>query len=171
MQLAFSADGQRLLIHRWDTGTGVAQFSSRAILTGKLLTSEPQSALQRMGIFSPNDHWRVGTDGTTVFLGARNGATIDFRLEGHEGYVTEQNLAFSPNSQRLATAGKLEVKIWDPVTWQELLTLSLPAEKEPHRIIALSFSKDGNKLLAALSDGTVWVWDASPPPGFKPKPK
>ena len=79
--------------------------------------------------------------------------TVD--LQGHSGPVN--CLAFSPDGSRIATAGfGLNIKIWNPNTGQELMTL--PMESRPH---SLRFSPDGNHLIA-MCDTEVRIWDAGP---------
>jgi WD40 repeat protein len=65
-------------------------------------------------------------------------------------------LAFSPDSQRLATAGESAeaIKLWDVATWQELITLPLEGEE----LSQLFFSADGHQLAALNSRGDVLFW-------------
>jgi WD40 repeat protein len=75
-----------------------------------------------------------------------------FRAHPH----TVQTLAFSPDSQRLATAGDGEeaIKIWELNTWQELLTLEQPGRT----IKRLAFSPDGGRLFALNDQGDLLLW-------------
>jgi WD40 repeat protein len=56
------------------------------------------------------------------------------------------------------------VKIWDAASGQELLSLTTPAQKPYRAVFCLAFIPDGNRLLAALNDGTAKYWDATPLP-------
>ena len=74
-------------------------------------------------------------------------------------------MAFYPDGSRLATAFGRQVKLWDIRSGQELLTLSLPEVANPSNetgVAALAFSPDGQRLYAALADGTVRYWEAMP---------
>ena len=65
-------------------------------------------------------------------------------------------LTFSPDSQRLATAGEGEeaLKLWDVATWEELIAL----ERQGETLNQLAFSADGNQLAAGNSKGDVLFW-------------
>jgi WD40 repeat protein len=75
-------------------------------------------------------------------------------------------LAFSPDSRRLASAAGVyrslkapgEVKIWDAVTGQDLITLSGPT----CGFFGVAFSPDGRRLATASQDGIVRIWDGTP---------
>jgi WD40 repeat protein/predicted Ser/Thr protein kinase len=65
-------------------------------------------------------------------------------------------LAFSPDSQRLVTAGEgaEAIKLWDVATRQELITL--PCEGEA--LQAILFSADGNQLVGMAPSGHLRFW-------------
>jgi WD40 repeat protein len=82
-------------------------------------------------------------------------------LTGHTCAV--RDLAFSPDSQRLATASDDEtVRIWDPATGQELLSFESPRDGIPgyRGIGCLAFSPDGKRLAGGKAQNLA-IWDAA----------
>jgi WD40 repeat protein len=82
-------------------------------------------------------------------------------LHGHTEPVW--SVAFTPNGSRVASAslglpGKGEVKLWDPATGRDALTLDGNG--------AVAFSADGRRLVGLNVDlfqlSSVTVWDAGP---------
>jgi WD40 repeat protein len=69
-------------------------------------------------------------------------------LQGHTTDVS--NVAFSPDGQRLASAGGGELRVWDAQTGQQLLVLKGWGQN-------LAFSRDGHWLVADRQ-----LWDATP---------
>jgi WD40 repeat protein/serine/threonine protein kinase/tetratricopeptide (TPR) repeat protein len=83
-------------------------------------------------------------------------------LVGHGGTVW--CVAFSPDGQRLATAGATNpangdqaAKVWDARTGRELLSIT----GHVAQILGVAFSPDGQRLATASFDGTWKIWDAA----------
>ena len=86
-------------------------------------------------------------NGTLKLWDADSGQEL-FNLKRHFIWVT--SLCFSPDGQRLASAGGEpgkpgEVKVWDAGTGQELRTL----EGGFRRVSSVCFSPDGQRLASA----------------------
>jgi WD40 repeat protein len=105
----------------------------------------------------------VSPDGRWLATGRRFGGFQVWNLTGRcetnsvsvaAGTVTD--LAFSPDSRRLATAsaGEEAIKLWDVSTWQELITL----ERKGETLNQLSFSADGHQLTARNLQGNLLFW-------------
>ena len=62
-------------------------------------------------------------------------------------------VTFSPNGQRLATAG-VHVKLWDTRNWEEITTL-----RHDEWVWAVAFSADGKLLATGDANGQVNVWN------------
>jgi WD40 repeat protein len=82
------------------------------------------------------------------------------------GDIAPGALAFSPDGKRLAVGRAAgggtdpAVRVFDPVTGEELLTLTgKPAQLSVNR---LAFSGDGTRLACAGEGGLIPVWDVTP---------
>jgi WD40 repeat protein/tetratricopeptide (TPR) repeat protein len=72
-------------------------------------------------------------------------------LKGHLGPANA--IMFSPDGSTVATGGSdSTIRLWDVVTGQERITFKV---EKPVDFVA--YSRDGNTLLAAYRDGTVWL--------------
>src|SRR5439155_20404563 len=63
-------------------------------------------------------------------------------LRGFKGFDAIRRIAFSPDGRRLAVETQGKVKLWDPDTGAELLSITPDGQGIEH----LAFSPDGNAL-------------------------
>ena len=69
-------------------------------------------------------------------------------------------VAFSPDGQWLATAGRKNIaQVWDTTNGQEMLSVGSKAWRRSME--AVEFSPDGQWLATAGDDGTARIWDAT----------
>jgi WD40 repeat protein len=161
---SFSADGATLAavsgewVHVWEIST-----------SRKLLTTRADGNHHGAWAISPGGKRVVRTSGVhtkakdrlfwqwtdfTVWEIGTGKQGMNFR--GHTWL--SPGVCFSPDDRRLASAGGADgtVKLWNPGTGQELLTL-----KAKGGVGCVAFSPDGNRLAAGCLREVV-VWDARP---------
>jgi WD40 repeat protein/predicted Ser/Thr protein kinase len=150
--LAFSPDGTWLVtgsdlggeLHFWDTATG---HVTRRI-------SEPYPLVQYLAV-SPN--------GTRVAVGRWPGVgefrVLDVASGKEVGSADGVALAFSPDGKWLAgrNADGKSVVLWDAHDLRPVATW--PGHTD--EINAITFRRDGARLLSASSDHTVRLWDTA----------
>jgi WD40 repeat protein len=74
------------------------------------------------------------------------------------------SLSYAPDGKIVGTGGehkKLALKLWDPLTGVEIMTIDVPAKSGNKNFKSIAFSPDG-KLIAAVTGhlGAVNIWDA-----------
>jgi WD40 repeat protein len=155
--VAFSPDGRRLAsasndrtVKVWDAGTGAERLTLRG--HGDRVVSVD---------FSP--------DGTRLASGAEDkDATIRIwdagtgrELLTYRGHAGRASAAFSPDGERLASAGEDgTVKIWDARTGREFFTFK--DRTSPYgSMTRTAWSPDGRRLAVGSSGGAIPVWDTS----------
>jgi eukaryotic-like serine/threonine-protein kinase len=117
--------------------------------------------------FSPDGRRVVtgGSDGLVRVWDAGTGREL-FTLRGHTDGVSA--VAFFPDGTRIVSASGVSrrqppdntVRVWDAELGQELLTLRGHTEW----ISGVAVSPDGRRIVSASWDGTLRLWDSSPPP-------
>ena len=153
--VAFSPDGAILASGAWDETARLWEVG-----TG-----------QEIATFNHTGHVVVvafSADGATLATGSWNGdgevrlweVSSQKEIATLGGHREVYSLAFSPDGGTLA-AGPQDgtVVLYDTETWRRALTL----EGHIGGVHSLAFSRDGTTL-ASSGDGTVLLWDLTPPP-------
>jgi hypothetical protein len=169
--VAFSPDGRRIAsgsldrtANVWDAATG-----------NRLLTLEGHTDAVWSVAFSP-DGQRIVTgseDRTARVWDAATGKPVLLPLRGHSGLIC--SAAFSPDGGRIITGscgftvadlpssypggGDQTAKVWEAIGGRELLGL----KGHSTRMWSVSFSSDGQRIVAASCDPTAKVWQAASP--------
>lgn len=111
----------------------------------------------------------LSTDGQLVVAGSEDGfATVWDATDGREVHRVPEHeptaacSAFSRDGRRLFSCGVEDktVKVWDP--WAEREILDLRGHEAPCG--AMAISPEGERVASASGDGTIGIWDATPPP-------
>jgi WD40 repeat protein len=159
--LGFSPDGRRLtlaglhmdllkpvVVRVWDAATG------------RLLPTPSESFDFGTMAFHPTNQWLARSVAADIFILDITSGHELFRSRGHTETIT--SMAFSHDGRRLASAAHDgTIKLWDPVTGREILTL---LHGKGDHVTGISFSPDGRQIVSTSKSGTVKVWDATPLP-------
>lgn len=163
--LAFSPDGKQLAagdedekVLLWNATTG-ARLGTEPVCEFNNPTYSPVHALA----YSSRGYLAAGGRDPKVLLCDstrwRSKPAVK-RLEKHKAKVT--TLVFSPDGETLASASEDGALIlWDVPSEQFIFSL-LPGSNDPEKqkpIFAVTFNRDGSRLLSAGSE--IFVWDMS----------
>lgn len=175
--VAFSPDGTRLVTTPAPPDTEGRAFAGKL---GDVVVWDAQSGAEVVRfpwnvsgifqpVFSPDGHLLVVPDSffSTVILDVRTGKRVHVLRTDSGGAV---GVAFSPDSERLATVAKEGVvTLHDVTTGYPLLTLNRAPNDPPSRsgVFQFStrlaaFSPDGRWLATAAHGGIVKLWGVAP---------
>ena len=147
-QLAFSADGGRLLVAG---GAGVAWVDVNTSRAGDAIP-----------VPSPDSGWRdvaVDPSGRWAALGGTSGIyLVDLVQGGDPVKITDaavRSLSFDASGSRLAAAVNDAALVWDVATRDQLRRL------EVNGVTVVALSPDGSTLLAGRTDGEAAIWNVA----------
>jgi WD40 repeat protein len=140
------ASGDSILIFR----KGRLLHRLRDLSTEPILDGASLLALK----FSPDGKLiaSVGSDHYLRVWEVSSGRKL-YAVVAHQGPVPD--LAFSPDSRWIATAGTISVRVWDSRRPSELLLLLGPTKP----VQTVLFTADGHTIVAAGKDGTIRRYD------------
>jgi len=154
---SFDSAGDRLALGIWGENLDPGEVVVLDRATGSELERIEETANVAGGAFSPDGaRIYVGlSDGTVVIYDAET-LQVDDSLAAHESTVW--SIRFSPDGLLMATESSTEVKIWDVVMSDELLTLRGGGD-----MYLLDFSPDGSSVFTTGSaPGSLRAWDIKP---------
>ena len=157
--VAFSPDGQTLVIG--SRGFPVEGFDTA---TGKLLWTRGEVSRSyftsvRTVVFSPNGRFLAADQApNNIIAWSIPGYHEAVRITtDHDSSV--ESIAFSPDSQKLASGSGAVIKIWDVATGANLQTLL----GHGSGVLSVAFSPDGRNIASGSYDRTIRIWDVSTP--------
>ena len=139
------------------TYNGEELFTSWSIVDGSLKGSQFVSIAQQQQRTSPDMRhaaWQSRAEGRWTVFSVEKGVGTEWELQGYEGIV--HDVAWAPSSSELAGACENGVVLWR-ASDGALITQLGPVEMS---MKSVSWSSDGELILATTSDNTVIVVSA-----------
>ena len=171
-QVAFSPDGQYLLISAWKEMKAVIRKASDGSNVLECMQETDSSDQRSWAVYynngtrryaAPPDQVGFSRDSRTVWLASYKGIK-EWRLEDKKEIAAwslpdenQQCLAVHPEKKLFAAGNKkdrIRLWNWETRTWKEIFA--------PGKILnTAAISPDGNQLLTGAEDGSVQLWDAA----------
>jgi eukaryotic-like serine/threonine-protein kinase len=153
--VAFSPDGKWLA-----SGGGLFGVKLWDMSTGRETMNLKHAGQVRSVTFSPDCHHLVSINryDRTISLWSLSSGQEIMLWDGRNG--TGTSMAFSPDGQRLVTAGVDQtINLWDVQTGQQCHQF-----KGHDDVRSLAYSPDGRRIVSGGGDGTLKLWDAEAGP-------
>jgi WD40 repeat protein/tetratricopeptide (TPR) repeat protein len=153
LSVAFSSDGARLAA--WGVDGAIKIWDAN---TGRLSADVTHPGNAGAGAWSPDDKL-VATghgDGTVTISGTQQGDKV-VTLGG--GFAPITDLAWSPDSRRLATASSYDyaTRIWEVASEKMVLGPLLHS----HEVTSVAWEPSRQRVATGSIDETVRIWDAT----------
>ncbi|KAG0195708.1 HIR complex subunit, partial [Mortierella sp. NVP41] len=151
---AYSQDGQYIAV----------SFLGKSITVFNTFKMEPICSLQDFSrtitalAFSPDGKWLAfgDRDGLLrIWAYTLNTSTVCLTFRAHDDYIS--GLVYSPDGNRIATAGQDGVGIWEATTGKNIYVL----DEHYGGVSSVAFSPDGKQLVSGGSDKTIRLWDST----------
>ncbi len=155
---AFSGDGQILATAGWDLAASTERVTVWSMAGHRMVKQFSSTKQWDLLALSPDGRWvaLAGANSPVIELWSVGQGRLALELAGHAGAV--RTIAFSPDSQLLATAGADQiVRLWS------IPSGALAARLTGHNgeISSLAFFSDGHRLASASRDGSVRIWSTA----------
>lgn len=158
--LAFSPDGNTLAFG-WEGGPCLYDLNTRQQIRCTQDIGLGHPGWTTSIAFRPEGDLIVSSGGgTMIFWDSSLGSAYNEPAPELMDYP--RHLVFSPDQRLIAVAGEQGlITIWDV---DAMLPLGQPIylPQHPVEIMDIAFSTDGNRLISAQEDGTIYSWDVSP---------
>jgi WD40 repeat protein len=154
----FSPDGLQLASAGGELTNGLGAVKVWDPVTGRQLLDlqSPDRGFSSLAFSSDGARLAASTGSMVQVWEAPRGKSL-ISFTGHPGMI--YNLAFSPDSRRICTAGAdNKLRLWDAATGKETCE---PLRGHTHYIQCVAFSPDGRRLASASVDQTVKLWDVA----------
>ena len=150
--ISFKADNDKLILHTVDNNLLKYDIKKRKVVEESLLFKIKVPV--NTSYFIDEEHLVVGLEDKTQYLANLNSGK-KYELKGHTGLIRAADK--NPQKDEFATAGRDKtIRIW---ALKNKSQKPIETFRAPNRVNALRYTADGEKLIAAINDGSVIMWE------------